>query len=443
MAKITISGNTLVGCSLGYGSFTGIGQSWRNSIGAAGNLAHELGDLNIRIGAACQVADVQLSKTKAVQAKTREEDKRSALTLGYQKLEELIRDVGQTDSLAAQAIKALKRDFYEKYKHLKPAYEKSWLEKLWDAAKDFASFCADHWKDILKVVAVLAMIVVSVVLIATGVGGVLGAAALGCLIGMAIKGTVTVTKNLITGKPPFAGIVDALFYGGISGAISGLITGGLGSIGLSGGLGSDLLASGISSFATNSIKYSLGDGDGRGYRAYIIDNVLMDVIGSAIGGGLGGKLFGDGDNELFKDIFENTVGEIVNTSGESLRDALMHKEDDEGMKFADEMFVHMMGLDDITAITLKVLYPGADATWMMCGIRGFDFLMQKFCESRGIGNDISVKPLPSIDVDIDINININIDINIDTSVAIINPICFTNTFSQVFLGGGYSVLSGR
>lgn len=439
MATITISGNTLVGCSLGYGSFTGIGQSWRNSIGAADNLAHELGDLNIRIGAACQVADVQLSKTKAVQAKTREEDKRSALTLGYQKLEELIRDVGQTDSLAAQAIKALKRDFYEKYKHLKPAYEKSWLEKLWDAAKDFASFCADHWKDILKVVAVLAMIVVSVVLIATGVGGVLGAAALGCLIGMAIKGTVTVTKNLITGKPPFAGIVDALFYGGISGAISGLITGGLGSIGLSGGLGSDLLASGISSFATNSIKYFLGDGDGRGYGAYIIDNVLMDVIGSAIGGGLGGKLFGDGDNELFKDIFENTVGEIVNTSGESLRDALMHKEDDEGMSFADEMFVHMMGLDNMEnmiAITLNSLYTNNVAIY---GFLGFDFLMQKFCESRGIGNDISVKPLPSIDVDIDINI----DINIDTSVAIINPICFTNTFSQVFLGSGYSVLSGR
>ena len=58
---------------------------------------------------------------------------------------------------------------------MKPECEKSRWEKFKDGCKKVGEWCKNHWKAAITIVIVIA----AVILVATGVGGILGAMALG------------------------------------------------------------------------------------------------------------------------------------------------------------------------------------------------------------------------------------------------------------------------
>ena len=67
---------------------------------------------------------------------------------------------------------------------MKPECEKSRWEKFKDGCKKVGEWCKEHWKAAITIVIVIA----AVILVATGVGGILGAMALGALFGTGIVG---------------------------------------------------------------------------------------------------------------------------------------------------------------------------------------------------------------------------------------------------------------
>jgi hypothetical protein len=70
--------------------------------------------------------------------------------------------------------------------------KKSWLEEKWDNA---CEWCKEHWKAAITIVIVIA----AVILVATGVGGILGAMALGALFGTGIGGLFGGIISAVTG----------------------------------------------------------------------------------------------------------------------------------------------------------------------------------------------------------------------------------------------------
>ena len=166
MATITLNGNTLSG-SLGVGFYTNIGTSWLNAKQSTGSLTTELGSLKVKIDVVCTVTSADTLSQSAQKAKEREETKKSALSLAYDKLDQFIADVAVVDGKVATKVEKLKDDFYSKYSYLRPDCEKSDWEKfkenvgkLWDglcnignAIKDFVGgvveWCKEHWKELL------------------------------------------------------------------------------------------------------------------------------------------------------------------------------------------------------------------------------------------------------------------------------------------------------
>ena len=324
MATITIYGNTL-SCGLGIGSFAGIGSAFNNAKQSVGSLVNALGTLKSKIECAQIAADVDTSKQQAGQAKEREENKQSALTLAYDKLDKLIADVGTVDANVALKITQLKNDFYSKYYYLKPECEKNISEKandllnsIWDgicdigkAIKDFAiglgEWCRQHVKEIIT--GVIVLISVAILFMVPG-GGLLWAvllgAAKGCLWGIATSVAVNGFINVCSGRNFFEGVAEAAFSGAISGFIGGGIAGGFfgnaatmgknASKGLlkaahsfKGAVGQGAMVGAITSSASNvvvtGVEYWMENGTLKGAGGTILQNAL---IGAALGGVIGG-----------------------------------------------------------------------------------------------------------------------------------------------------------
>ncbi len=129
LSTITLTWNTLCG-SLGIGSFTDIGIVLSKAKQTTSNLANELNSLKNKIDVACTAANVDTSKQLASKAKSREETKKSSLSLAYDKLDKLISNIGIVDNKVATKVEHLKNDFYSKYSYLKPECEKGTWEKL-------------------------------------------------------------------------------------------------------------------------------------------------------------------------------------------------------------------------------------------------------------------------------------------------------------------------
>ena len=162
MSTITLNGNTLSG-RLGIGSYMSMGNSFSNARSSTSHLSSELGHLRNKIDAVN--TSVNVDGSQATTAKTREENKSSALTCGYDKLDTLVSDVGVVDNKTATEVEKLKKDFYKKYSYLKPESEKSWWDRvkdrasqLWDGicyigkkiadfVGDVINWCKDHWKE--------------------------------------------------------------------------------------------------------------------------------------------------------------------------------------------------------------------------------------------------------------------------------------------------------
>ncbi|MDE6784201.1 MAG: hypothetical protein K2J26_02335 [Ruminococcus sp.] len=128
MAVIALSGNT-IGCCIGIGSFEGVGTAFSSAKQSVKLLKQGISTLKSKIDTARVAANVDTSHTQAQNAEKREETKQSALTTGYDKLENLISDVSTVDNKSADKIQERKNDFYAQYSYLKPECEKSKEEK--------------------------------------------------------------------------------------------------------------------------------------------------------------------------------------------------------------------------------------------------------------------------------------------------------------------------
>lgn len=236
MATISIAGNTLSGC-LGAGSFAGIGTAFSNVKKNTNSLTQSISSLKSKVSAAAQAADVSASANSTSRALSRENQKQSAVSLVYDKLDKLISNAGKVDNLASGAVEKLKQEFYRKYSYLKPECEKGLREKAADLFKGawdglcsihnaIANFVCDavEWVKenivtILKAIAVVALLVVSIILLATGVGGILAIACIGCIVGILGSFLTNGIGNILSGKNFFEGALDAMLLGGITGAI--------------------------------------------------------------------------------------------------------------------------------------------------------------------------------------------------------------------------------
>jgi len=109
---------------------------------------------------------------------------------------------------------------------MKPECEKSRWEKFKDGCKKVGEWCKEHWKAAITIVIVIA----AVILVATGVGGILGAMALGALFGTGIGGF-------------FGGIISGgMGFGLSAGGKAALGLGKTMLIGAASGLGSSLIS---------------------------------------------------------------------------------------------------------------------------------------------------------------------------------------------------------
>ena len=328
MSTITLSGNTLSG-RLGIGSYYGLGSSFKSARTSTADLSKQLGTLRNKIDAVNTSASVDGSQ--AENAKTREENKSSALTCGYSKMDLLVSNVGTVDNKTATEVEKLKKDFYKKYDYLKPGKDKNildWIKdgagKLWDglckignAIKNIAisvgKWVKDHWKEILKAVAVVLLVVASVLLLIFVPGGgllsaILLGAAKGCLIGLATNVVMNGIINKCNGKGFFDGALDAAFNGAVGGFIGGAITGGLvgnsstmgllkpahgfwGTVGQGALVGSTSSAG--SNLVTTTTSYFIENGTLKGSGKIILNSVLSGAVtGGAIGGVSGAVSYG-------------------------------------------------------------------------------------------------------------------------------------------------------
>ena len=185
MAVITLAGNT-IGCCIGTGSFESVGSAFSSAKQSVKSLAQGISTLKSKIDIARVAANVDTSHTQAQNAEKREETKQGALSRGYDKLENLISDVGTVDNKAADKIRERKNDFYACYSYLKPDCEKTdkelrsekWAER-WQKIKNFGSkilngiktivqWCKECWEEIvIIIIGIASAIVTAVVIVST------------------------------------------------------------------------------------------------------------------------------------------------------------------------------------------------------------------------------------------------------------------------------------
>ena len=236
----------------------------------------------------CNVDDVISSIKASTQT---QKNKINALDNLKKDVNEFVADVVRIDGDAADAINQSKNDFYDKYEYLKPDCEKSWLEEKWDNA---CEWCKEHWKAAITIVIVIA----AVILVATGVGGILGAMALGALFGTGIGGLSGGIISAATGGSFWEGFENGAF----SGAIAGTISGGMG-FGLSAGgkaalgLGKTMLigaASGLGSSLISDLGDILIKGEDISLGEVFFNAAFSGAFGAAFAGASYGfsKAFG-------------------------------------------------------------------------------------------------------------------------------------------------------
>ena len=238
MATISIAGNTLSGC-LGAGSFAGIGTAFSNVKKNTNSLTQSISSLKSKVSAAAQAADVSASANSTSRALSRENQKQSAVSLVYDKLDKLISNAGKVDNLASGAVEKLKQEFYRKYSYLKPECEKGLREKAADLFKGawdglcsihnaIANFVCDavEWvKENWEAIVVVLVAIVAIIAVALSFGslsGLLIVIGVGFLLGMTKEVVSSSIAFLLTGKWEFS--FKKMFLSGIKGAVDAIFT---------------------------------------------------------------------------------------------------------------------------------------------------------------------------------------------------------------------------
>jgi hypothetical protein len=170
-----------------------------------------------------------------------EKDKVSDLKKLNKEISNFINTVTNRDNSARDEINKKKDDFYTKYNYLKPECEKDALEKIVDSLETVADWCAKHW----KLIATIVIVAVAIVLLVTGVGGViLAGACWGAIMGAVIGGVSGGLESMANGGSFLQGFEDGAFSGAVSGAIMGGAFAGLGAAGAAAGKGMNALYKG-------------------------------------------------------------------------------------------------------------------------------------------------------------------------------------------------------
>ncbi len=340
MATIALSGNT-IGCSLGIGSFESLGKAFLNSKNSTGGLSGALGSLKNKIDIASIAVKADTSQQQVKQADSRETEKKSSLTLAYDKLDTLVSDVGVVDTKVSGKVDQRKDDFYKKYSYLKPECEKSTKEKLADfgrsvwngicsvgkaignKVKGVVEWCKEHWKELLIGIAFIvvgALITVFTAGTGTAFWAAFGAAlakgfamaALSAAISGTMSAGITYYKCRKSGLSPEL----SLKYAGKAfgdGLANGFMTGGIGfaaGAGMIGAFGKSALigksfwgsvgkgamfgagTNAITSPIVTAISYWLKNGTLEGSGELIFQSTISGIISGGIFGGImGGAQF--------------------------------------------------------------------------------------------------------------------------------------------------------
>ena len=174
----------------------GVGGLIDNLIKSSSNLDVQLGTLkNTLQGVDSSTCNLQDTVDSISSSSKSEKSKIEDLKKLNNKLSEFIETASRKDSAAEEEIKKSKEDFYTKYSYLKPECEKSVIEHICDGVQSVADWCKEHWKAAITIVIVIA----AVILVATGVGCILCAMALGALFGTGIGGLFGGIISAVTG----------------------------------------------------------------------------------------------------------------------------------------------------------------------------------------------------------------------------------------------------
>ncbi|MGN0470849.1 MAG: hypothetical protein ACI4GV_08045 [Acutalibacteraceae bacterium] len=249
----------------------------------------------------------------------RENDKSTALSTAYDKLETFLSNVSEVDKKVSEKIKELKDDFYNKYKYLKPDCEKNFWDKAKDVVKaiwkgicnlanDFKNFivdvgkwCQEHWKAVVTAVLVIVAVAALIVLACIPGGGIIASiiagAAWGAISGALIGGVMGGIQSAQNGGSFWEGFENGAFDGAISGAIGGAISGGFGAFfGKSAtlmqsvirGALSESVSSGISNMCVTALDFYIQNGTlensfGEILKSGLIGTITGGIMGSAMG----------------------------------------------------------------------------------------------------------------------------------------------------------------
>lgn len=311
MAVIALKG-TSFDYAMGMGVFDGLSMAFSDAKRTASTLHEALSTLKSKIDVVATAASVDASQTQVQQAKSREDTKKSSLTLAYEKLDALITDTGRVDQRASSKISSREDDFYKRYYYLKPECKKTdkekrddWWAECWQNFKNswnglcnavsnivqsIGDWCKEHWKAIVTVV----IVIVAVALICTGVGGPLGAAAIGALIGAGAGGLFGGIMSAATGGSFWEGFENGAFSGAIAGAITGTM--GFGFVGNSGVSLSfwQTVATGAVSSGGSSLLSDLGDKFIKGEDISFGDILINTLFSAGTGAALSAVSYGAG-----------------------------------------------------------------------------------------------------------------------------------------------------
>jgi hypothetical protein len=239
----------------------------------------------------CNLDDVISSIKTSSQT---QELKATSLDTISNKCEDFIADTAHIDSDVADVVNQRKDDFYNNYYYLKPDCEKNiWEKYIKDNAIAAWDWCKENWKTALKILVVIVLVAVSIVLLCTGVGGIIAAMAWGAIIGAGIGGLSGGIMSAVNGGSFFEGFVDGAFTGAIGGGITsgltsliGPATTLLGSIAQGAAIGA--VSGGVSNMAVSAISIYLKNGTLSGS----LSTILMSGFSGALAGGILGGLMG-------------------------------------------------------------------------------------------------------------------------------------------------------
>lgn len=356
MATITFNSSTL-GFTKGINGYGNIATAFTSAKSSTSKMVDSLNYLRRSLDVASVFTNVDTAIQYTDNTAYREEEKKTAISFAYRKMEQLFEDVGKVDNETAGIITKLKKGFYNKYKYLKPECEKGYWDKVCDfGAKLWKGVCGineaikdvligvcewvkDHWKELLiGLVFIVAGALITAFTAGTGTafwlafGSALlkglATAAISGLVSGTISGTVTFFGALTSGMSPGEAFSASLNSFG-DGFASGFKTGGLSFFGQSLGCVVETYkgVKAVHTIATVADKLSTGT-DVLEYGSKIVNCVAPN---SWLANGLKSVT----ENPLYNKVSKG-IGYVSAIFGAADKTAVVSKYDGEASQYLEE-----------------------------------------------------------------------------------------------------------